>query len=116
MVPGPLMEENLRRALLISRGDWNVLSQPVLIAAAAPLLALVVLLTLRSKRDEVLVEGEELGGEIEALDQGNAGSALVVWSGIIIFSGIIAAVGASRAVTGCVRPVHSSSLRGTQTL
>ena len=39
MVLGPLMEENLRRALLISRGDWSVfLTRPlsaVLMAIAA---------------------------------------------------------------------------------
>ena len=30
MVLGPLMEENLRRALLISRGDWSVfLTRPL---------------------------------------------------------------------------------------
>ncbi len=61
MVLGPLMEENLRRALLISRGDWSVfVMRPlsaVLIAAAAGLLVLAVLPTLRRKRDEVFVEG-----------------------------------------------------------
>ncbi len=43
-VLGPLMEENLRRALLISRGDWSVfLTRPfsaVLMAIAAALLVL----------------------------------------------------------------------------
>ncbi len=62
MVLGPLMEENLRRALLISRGDWSVfLSRPlsaVLLAIAAALLVLAVLPTLRAKRDEVFVESE----------------------------------------------------------
>src|ERR1700760_8237 len=62
MVLGPLMEENLRRALLISRGDWSVfLSRPlsaVLLAIAAGLLVLAVLPTLRAKRDEVFVESE----------------------------------------------------------
>src|ERR1700752_1098512 len=62
MVLGPLMEENLRRALLISRGDWSVfITRPlsaVLIAAAAGLLVLAVLPTLRKKRDEVFVESE----------------------------------------------------------
>ena len=61
MVLGPLMEENLRRALLISRGDWSVfVTRPlsaVLIAAAAGLLVLAVLPNLRRKRDEVFVEG-----------------------------------------------------------
>src|ERR1700741_3525177 len=62
MVLGPLMEENLRRALLISRGDWSVfITRPlsaVLMAAAAGLLVLAVLPTLRKKRDEVFVESE----------------------------------------------------------
>src|SRR4249920_2555927 len=62
MVLGPLMEENLRRALLISRGDWSVfLTRPlsaVLMATAAALLVLAVLPTLRKKRDEVFVESE----------------------------------------------------------
>jgi putative tricarboxylic transport membrane protein len=56
------MEENLRRALLISRGDWSVfLTRPlsaVLMAVAAALLVLTVLPTLRKKRDEVFVESE----------------------------------------------------------
>src|SRR5215216_3944336 len=62
MVLGPLMEENLRRALLISRGDWSVfLTRPlsaVLMAIAASLLVLAVLPSLRKKRDEVFVESE----------------------------------------------------------
>jgi len=56
------MEENLRRALLISRGDWTVfLTRPlsaVLMAIAAALLVLAVLPALRKKRDEVFVESE----------------------------------------------------------
>src|SRR5262252_3134824 len=59
-VLGPLMEENLRRALLISRGDWSVfITRPlsaVLMAAAAGLLVLAVMPNLRKKRDEVFVE------------------------------------------------------------
>ena len=62
MVLGPLMEENLRRALLISRGDWSVfLTRPlsaVLLAIAAFLLILTVLPVLRAKRDEVFTESE----------------------------------------------------------
>jgi putative tricarboxylic transport membrane protein len=62
MVLGPLMEENLRRALLISRGDWSVfLTRPLsaaLMATAAALLVLALLPTLRKKRDEVFVESE----------------------------------------------------------
>jgi putative tricarboxylic transport membrane protein len=60
MVLGPLMEENLRRALLLSRGDWTVfLTRPIsagLIAVAAALLVLALLPALRKKRDEVFVE------------------------------------------------------------
>ena len=62
MVLGPLMEENLRRALLISRGDWSVfVTRPlsaVLMATAAFLLVLALLPSLRKKRDEVFVESE----------------------------------------------------------
>src|SRR5437660_8827272 len=62
MLLGPLMDENLRRALLISRGDWSVFISrclpPVLMAVAAGLLVLAVLPTLRRKRDEVFVESE----------------------------------------------------------
>src|SRR6516225_6383127 len=62
MVLGRLMEENLRRAMLISRGDWTVfITRPlsaVLMAAAAALLVLAVLPTLRKKRDEVFAESE----------------------------------------------------------
>src|SRR6185312_10884923 len=62
VVLGPLMEENLRRALLISRGDPSVfVTRPisaVLLAIAASLLLLTVLPALRSKRDEVFTESE----------------------------------------------------------
>jgi putative tricarboxylic transport membrane protein len=62
MVLGPLMEENLRRALLISRGDASVFfTRPlsaVLMATAAFLLVLALLSSLRKKRDEVFVESE----------------------------------------------------------
>src|SRR6202158_1343633 len=62
MVLGPLMEENLRRALLISRGDATVFfTRPlsaVLMATAAFLLVLELLPSLRKKRDEVFVESE----------------------------------------------------------
>ena len=61
-VLGPMMEENLRRALLLSRGDWTVfLTRPlsaVLLAIAAFLLVLTVLPFLRSKRDEVFTKSE----------------------------------------------------------
>ena len=44
---GPMMEENLRRALLLSRGDWSVfVTRPMsagLLAAAVLLLVIVLL-------------------------------------------------------------------------
>jgi putative tricarboxylic transport membrane protein len=59
-VLGPMLEENLRRAMLIARGDPSTfVTRPIsggLIALAALLLALAVLPMLRSKRDEVFVE------------------------------------------------------------
>src|SRR5450631_2731803 len=61
-VLGPLMEENLRRAMLIARGDATVfLTRPissVLLALSIFLLVLAVLPSLRKKRDEVFVESE----------------------------------------------------------
>ena len=57
---GPMMEEYLRRALLLSRGDWSVLvTRPLsagLLAAAVLLLAMVLLPAIRSKREEAFVE------------------------------------------------------------
>ncbi|MBN9602445.1 MAG: tripartite tricarboxylate transporter permease [Afipia felis] len=62
MVLGPLMEENLRRALLISRGDWTVFAtrplSAVLMGLAVVLLGLALLPVLSRKRDEVFVESE----------------------------------------------------------
>ncbi len=61
-VLGPMFEENLRRAMLLSRGDPTVfLTRPLSLAmllAAAGLLILIVLPTLRKKREEVFEEGE----------------------------------------------------------
>src|SRR6187431_2208185 len=61
-VLGPLMEENLRRAMLIARGDPSTfVTRPIsgsLIALAAFLLILAVLPMIRHKRDEVFVESE----------------------------------------------------------
>jgi putative tricarboxylic transport membrane protein len=61
-VLGPLMEENLRRAMLIARGDpLTFLYRPIsatLLAIAVFLLVLAVLPMIRSKRDVVFVEGE----------------------------------------------------------
>ena len=59
-VLGPLMEENLRRAMLIARGDATVfLTRPIsaaLLAISALMLVLAVLPTLRDKREEVFTE------------------------------------------------------------
>ena len=57
---GPMMEENLRRALLLSRGDWSVfVTRPLsagLLAAAMLLIVVVALPSIRSKRQEAFVE------------------------------------------------------------
>ena len=57
---GPMMEENLRRALLLSRGDWSVfVTRPLsagLLAAAALLLVIVLLPAVSRKREEAFVE------------------------------------------------------------
>jgi putative tricarboxylic transport membrane protein len=59
-VLGPLMEENMRRALLISRGDPRVfVEEPISLAfliAAAGLLLVVAAPAIRKKREEVLQE------------------------------------------------------------
>jgi TctA family transporter len=58
---GPLMEENLRRAMRISGGDPMIfLDRPIslgLLIAAALLLLLVALPAIRGKREEVFQEG-----------------------------------------------------------
>ena len=57
---GPMMEENLRRALLLSRGDWSVfVTRPLsagLLAAGALMLVVVLLPAVKSKREEAFVE------------------------------------------------------------
>ncbi len=59
---GPMMEENLRRALLLSRGDWSVLvTRPLsagLLAAALLLVVIVALPAVKSKREEAFVEAD----------------------------------------------------------
>jgi TctA family transporter len=59
-VLGPMMEENLRRALLLSRGDPTVfLTRPIslgLLLAAVALLVLIAAPNLRRKREEVFEE------------------------------------------------------------
>ena len=57
---GPMMEENLRRALLLSRGDWSVfVTRPIsagLLLAALALLVVVCLPAVSKKREEAFVE------------------------------------------------------------
>ncbi len=59
-VLGPLLEENLRRAMIISRGDPSVfVTRPisaVLLGAAVAVLVVVLLPAVRKKREEVFVE------------------------------------------------------------
>jgi TctA family transporter len=59
-VLGPLMEENLRRAMRISSGDATIfLQRPIslgLLVAAAALCVLVALPAIRSKREEAFQE------------------------------------------------------------
>ncbi|CAM8664181.1 Protein of unknown function DUF112, transmembrane [Comamonadaceae bacterium] len=57
---GPMMEEYLRRALLLSRGDWSVfITRPLsasLLLAALALLVVVMLPSIKAKREEAFVE------------------------------------------------------------
>jgi putative tricarboxylic transport membrane protein len=59
-VLGPLMEENLRRAMLIARGDATVfMTRPIsagLLLVALLMLVLAMLPMIRKRRDEVFVE------------------------------------------------------------
>jgi TctA family transporter len=62
LVLGKLMEEYLRRAMTISRGDWSVfVTRPLsatLLAIAAVLLVIVFLPAIAKKRDEAFAEEE----------------------------------------------------------
>ncbi len=57
---GPMMEENLRRALLLSRGDWSVfVTRPIsagLLAVAVLMIIIVLLPAVKNKREEAFVE------------------------------------------------------------
>ena len=57
-----MMEENLRRALLLSRGDWSVfVTRPIsagLLVAAALLVVIVLLPAVKTKREEAFVEAD----------------------------------------------------------
>jgi putative tricarboxylic transport membrane protein len=60
LILGPMMEENLRRAMLLSRGDWSVfVTRPLslgLLIAASLLLVIVMLPSIKKKREETFVE------------------------------------------------------------
>ena len=55
-----MMEENLRRALLLSRGDWSTFAtRPLsasLLAASVLMIVVVMLPSIRAKREEAFVE------------------------------------------------------------
>jgi len=57
---GPMMEENLRRALLLSRGDWSTfVLRPLsagLLAAALLMVIVVTLPSIKSKREVAFSE------------------------------------------------------------
>ena len=57
---GPMMEENLRRALLLSRGDWSTFAtRPLsagLLVAAALMIVVVMLPSIKAKREEAFVD------------------------------------------------------------
>ena len=63
-VLGPLMEENLRRALLISRGDPTVFfTRPIsagFLIAAILLLTIMVIPSFKKKREEAVASSEVL--------------------------------------------------------
>jgi hypothetical protein len=62
-VLGPLQEEYLRRAMILADGDATVLVQrplsAALLASAAALLGMVLLPSVRKRREEVFAEEEE---------------------------------------------------------
>ncbi|MBP8277363.1 MAG: tripartite tricarboxylate transporter permease [Propionivibrio sp.] len=59
---GPMMEENLRRALLMARGDWSIfVTRPiaaVMIGISVMLMIAIMLPAISRKRQEVFVEEE----------------------------------------------------------
>jgi len=60
IVLGPLLEEHLRRAMILSRGSWGIfIEQPIscaLLATAVVLLVLVALPAIRSQRERAFAE------------------------------------------------------------
>lgn len=59
---GPLLEENFRRAMLISRGDFAIfITHPIsagFIIAAIALLAMMIVPSIRRTKDEAALEGD----------------------------------------------------------
>ena len=59
---GPMMEENLRRALLLSRGDWSTfVTRPLsagLLVAAALMIVVVMMPAISKKREEAFHEAD----------------------------------------------------------
>ncbi|HLQ17564.1 MAG TPA: tripartite tricarboxylate transporter permease [Tabrizicola sp.] len=61
-VLGPMLEENLRRAMILGRGDPSIfVTRPIsltLLLLTVAVLVVMLMPTIRRKRDEVFVEGE----------------------------------------------------------
>jgi putative tricarboxylic transport membrane protein len=61
-VLGPMMEENLRRALLLSRGDWSTfVTRPLsagLLVGALAMVVIVALPSIKAKREEAFAEAD----------------------------------------------------------
>jgi len=59
---GPMMEENLRRALLLSRGDWSTfMTRPLsagLLIAAGLMVVVVMLPSIKNKREEAFQDAD----------------------------------------------------------
>ncbi|MEY4910129.1 MAG: hypothetical protein RL260_3847, partial [Pseudomonadota bacterium] len=59
---GPMMEENLRRALLLSRGDWSTfMTRPLsagLLLAAFAMVVVVMLPSIKNKREEAFQDAD----------------------------------------------------------
>jgi TctA family transporter len=59
---GPMMEENLRRALLLSRGDWSTfMTRPLsagLLIAAALMIVIVTLPAIKARREEAFKDAD----------------------------------------------------------
>ncbi|MBT9503879.1 MAG: tripartite tricarboxylate transporter permease [Burkholderiaceae bacterium] len=59
---GPMMEENLRRALLLSRGDWSTfMTRPLsagLLIAAVLMVVVVMLPSIKNKREEAFQDAD----------------------------------------------------------